>query len=120
LRSQAGLNREQPVERLAKLYPPASLVIPYSDVQKRDVVRGSRPLADFRPHLTIAAKNLATEMTNHKVQQADLRSEPAIRNEHAQNHPSGRQMLSQRGIGPEALPAGAGHQETSRTSLAGR
>lgn len=28
----------------------------------------SRPLADFLPTLTIAAKNLATEMTNHNVQ----------------------------------------------------
>lgn len=30
----------------------------------------SRPLADFLPTLTIAAKNLATEMTNHNVQRA--------------------------------------------------
>jgi DNA-damage-inducible protein D len=28
----------------------------------------TRPLADFPPTLTIAAKNLATEMTNHNVQ----------------------------------------------------
>lgn len=32
----------------------------------------SRPLADFLPTLTIAAKNLATEMTNHNVQQSNL------------------------------------------------
>jgi hypothetical protein len=32
----------------------------------------TRPLADFLPTLTIAAKNLATEMTNHNVQQANL------------------------------------------------
>jgi len=44
----------------------------------------SRPLADFLPTLTIAAKNLATEMTNHNVQHADLRGEPAITNEHVQ------------------------------------
>ena len=31
----------------------------------------TRPLADFLPTLTIAAKNLATEMTNHNVMQAD-------------------------------------------------
>lgn len=30
----------------------------------------ARPLADFLPTLTIAAKNLATEMTNHNVRQA--------------------------------------------------
>ena len=64
----------------------------------------SRPLADFLPTLTIAAKNLATEMTNHNVQQADLRGEPAIIKEHVQNNTSVRQMLGQRGIKPEALP----------------
>lgn len=64
----------------------------------------SRPLADFLPTLTIAAKNLATEMTNHNVQQADLRGEPAITKEHVQNNTSVRQMLGERGIKPEALP----------------
>lgn len=64
----------------------------------------SRPLADFLPTLTIAAKNLATEMTNHNVQHADLRGEPAITDEHVQNNTSVRQMLGQRGIRPEALP----------------
>ncbi len=64
----------------------------------------TRPLADFLPTLTIAAKNLATEMTNHNVQQADLRGEPAITREHVQNNTSVRQMLDQRGIRPEELP----------------
>ena len=64
----------------------------------------SRPLADFLPALTIAAKNLATEMTNHNVQQADLHGEPAITHEHIQNNTSVRQMLGQRGIKPETLP----------------
>ncbi len=30
-------------------------------------VKENRPLADFLPTLTIAAKNLATEMTNYNV-----------------------------------------------------
>ncbi|MBK3848604.1 MULTISPECIES: hypothetical protein [Pseudomonadaceae] len=64
----------------------------------------SRPLADFLPTLTIAAKNLATEMTNHNVQQADLQSETAISKEHVQNNLSVRGMLDQRGIKPEELP----------------
>ena len=63
-----------------------------------------RPLADFLPTLTIAAKNLATEMTNHNVQQADLQGEPAITGEHIQNNTSVRQMLGHRGIKPEELP----------------
>lgn len=65
----------------------------------------TRPLADFLPTLTIAAKNLATEMTNHNVQQADLQGERAITQEHIQNNHSVRNMLGQRGIKPEQLPA---------------
>lgn len=64
----------------------------------------TRPLADFLPTLTIAAKNLATEMTNHKVQQDDLQGEHAITREHVQNNESVRDMLGQRGIKPERLP----------------
>ena len=65
----------------------------------------SRPLADFLPTLTIAAKNLATEMTNHNVLQVDLKGESAIASEHVQNNLSVRDMLNQRGIKPEELPA---------------
>lgn len=64
----------------------------------------ARPLADFLPTLTIAAKNLATEMTNHNVSQDDLRGEHAITREHVQNNQSVRAMLDQRGIKPEQLP----------------
>jgi DNA-damage-inducible protein D len=64
----------------------------------------SRPLADFLPTLTIAAKNLATEMTNHNVSQDDLHGETAITDEHIQNNQSVRSMLGQRGIKPENLP----------------
>ena len=65
----------------------------------------TRPLADFLPTLTIAAKNLATEMTNHNVQQANLLGERSITHEHVQNNQSVRVMLGQRGIAPEQLPA---------------
>jgi DNA-damage-inducible protein D len=64
----------------------------------------SRPLADFLPTLTIAAKNLATEMTNHNVAQDDLHGESAITREHVQNNVSVRDMLAQRNIRPENLP----------------
>jgi len=64
----------------------------------------TRPLADFLPTLTIAAKNLATEMTNHNVREADLLGEPAITREHIQNNTSVRKMLGERGIQPEELP----------------
>ncbi|CAB3821519.1 hypothetical protein LMG26854_01491 [Achromobacter aegrifaciens] len=68
-------------------------------------VAPARPLADFLPTLTIAAKNLATEMTNHNVQQANLHGETRITDEHVQNNLSVRGMLGQRGIQPEHLPA---------------
>jgi len=65
----------------------------------------SRPLADFLPTLTIAAKNLATEMTNHNAIQEDLQGESAIAGEHVQNNLSVRDMLGARGIKPENLPS---------------
>lgn len=68
-------------------------------------VKDNRPLADFLPTLTIAAKNLATEMTNYNVEEKDLQGERAITREHVQNNQSVRDMLGQRGIKPEELPA---------------
>ena len=58
----------------------------------------SRPLADFLPTLTIAAKNLATEITNHNVLQNELHGEGAITGEHVQNNQSVREMLGTRKI----------------------
>lgn len=74
------------------------------DMKRRLGVKSSRPLADFLPSLTIAAKNLATEMTNYNVEQKDLYGEASITTEHMDNNRSVRQMLSQRGIKPEELP----------------
>lgn len=56
------------------------------------------------PTLTIAAKNLATEMTNYNVEEKDLQGETAITVEHVENNTSVRDMLGQRGIKPENLP----------------
>ena len=68
-------------------------------------VKDNRPLADFLPTLTIAAKNLATEMTNYNVEQKDLQGETPITEEHIQNNTTVREMLDKRGIKPEDLPA---------------
>lgn len=64
----------------------------------------SGALADHLPTLTIAAKNLATEMTNYNVEQKDLMGETPITGEHIQNNLSVRDMLGKRGIQPENLP----------------
>lgn len=74
------------------------------DMKKRLGIKSTRPLADFLPTLTIAAKNLATEMTNYNVDQKDLQGEGSITTEHVQNNRTVRQMLGQRGIQPENLP----------------
>lgn len=64
----------------------------------------SGPLADHLPTLTIAAKNLATEMTNYNVEENNLQGEGRITGEHIQNNQSVRKMLGERGIQPENLP----------------
>ena len=66
-------------------------------------VKENRPLADFLPTLTIAAKNLATEMTNYNVTEKDMYGEESITDEHVDNNLSVRNMLNKRGIKPEDL-----------------
>ena len=75
-----------------------------TDQMKKRLGIKSGALADFLPTLTIAAKNLATEMTNYNVEQKDLNGEASITAEHVQNNRSVRGMLGQRGIKPEELP----------------
>lgn len=74
------------------------------DMKCRLGIKSTRPLADFLPTLTIAAKNLATEMTNYNVSEKDLQGESSITTEHVQNNKTVREMLGRRGIKPEELP----------------
>lgn len=74
------------------------------EMKKKLGVKDNRPLADFLPTLTIAAKNLATEITNYNVEEKDLQGEITITDEHIQNNKTVREMLKQRGITPEDLP----------------
>lgn len=74
------------------------------DMKAKLGVKDNRPLADFLPTLTIAAKNLATEMTNYNVEDKDLYGEISITDEHVQNNTEIRNMLGSRGIKPEELP----------------
>ncbi len=66
-------------------------------------IKENRPLADFLPTLTIAAKSLATEMTNYNVTEKDMYGEEPITEEHVDNNLSVRSMLNKRGIKPENL-----------------
>lgn len=74
------------------------------EMKKKYGVKSHRPLADFLPTLTVAAKNLATEMTNYNVEENDLYGEIDITSEHTQNNSNIRKMLGERGIKPEELP----------------
>lgn len=66
----------------------------------------SRSLADFLPTLNIKAKDFAAEMTSVNVQQKDLHGQQTICQEHVDNNKAVRNMMLQRGIVPEDLPAG--------------
>ena len=63
-----------------------------------------RPLADFLPTVTIAAKNLATEITNFNVKKDDIQKEIPITKEHIKNNADIRKLLAKSGIKPEELP----------------
>jgi DNA-damage-inducible protein D len=74
------------------------------DMKKRLVVPEGRPLADFLPTLTIKAKDFATELTSHNVNEKDLKGQEYISREHVDNNQAVRKMLLGRGVKPELLP----------------
>ena len=74
-------------------------------MKKKLGVPESRPLADFLPTLTIKAKDFATELTAHNVNEKDLSGDRAITQEHVANNAEVRTMLLKRGVKPENLPA---------------
>ena len=67
-------------------------------------VPANRPLADFAPTIILKAKDFATEITIHNAREQNMRSEPAISQEHVTNNKAIRQTLLGRGIRPETLP----------------
>ncbi|MEK6939119.1 MAG: DNA damage-inducible protein D [Nanoarchaeota archaeon] len=64
----------------------------------------NRPMADFLPTVTIAAKNFATEITNFNVKQKELHGEIKITGEHVKNNQEMRRVLAKNNIVPENLP----------------
>lgn len=73
-------------------------------MKRRLGVGDKQPLADRLPAVTLAAKQLATEMTNHNMEEKALYGERPITDEHVQNNEGVRDLLKQRGIEPEKLP----------------
>ncbi len=76
------------------------------DMKSRLGVSDKRPLADFLPSVTIKAKDLANEITNHNVKKdQSLQGENIITGEHVKNNQNMREMLLKSDIYPENLPA---------------
>ncbi len=75
------------------------------DMKHKLAVPDGRPLADFLPTLTIKAKDFAAELTHHNVVDKDLHGQPAIQREHVDNNHAVREILQERGVKPENLPA---------------
>lgn len=75
-------------------------------------VPASRPLADFAPTIILKAKDFATEITIHNTRQHRLGSEKVISHEHVTNNEAVRQILLNRGIHPEHLPASEDCEES--------
>ncbi|MGZ3872809.1 MAG: DNA damage-inducible protein D [Mucilaginibacter sp.] len=76
-----------------------------NDMKKKLGVPAAKPLADFLPTLTIKAKDFANELTSHNVIEKDLNKPIQISQEHVDNNKAVRDILLQRGVRPEALPA---------------
>jgi DNA-damage-inducible protein D len=85
-----------------------------NDMKQKLGVPAGRPLADFLPTLTIKAKDFATELTSHNVQEKDLKGETFITQEHVDNNKAVRKILGERGVKPEQLPAAEDVQKVKR------
>ena len=85
-----------------------------NDMKRKMGVPENRALADFLPTLTIKGKDFATELTSHNVIEKDLKGERAISDEHVENNQAVRNMLLERGVKPEELPAVEDINKTKR------
>ncbi len=75
------------------------------DMKTRLGVPDNRPLADFLPTITIKAKDFANEITTFSISRDGLATERAISHEHVKNNADVRNLLGERNIVPENLPA---------------
>lgn len=88
------------------------------DMKRKLGVPDSRPLADFLPTLTIKAKDFASELTSHNVNEKDLQGDNAISREHVDNNTEVRLMLLKRGVQPENLAAAEDLEKVKRRMVA--
>jgi DNA-damage-inducible protein D len=74
------------------------------EMKSRLEIPEKRPLADFLPAVTLTAKALADEITEHNLLEKDLKGEVRITEEHKGSNTAVRDALLKRGIEPESLP----------------
>ncbi|MCK5731470.1 MAG: DNA damage-inducible protein D, partial [Tenericutes bacterium] len=74
-----------------------------AQMKKKLQIPQIRPLADFLPTVTIAAKNFATELTNFNVKKDNLQTEHTITDEHIKHNTRIRKVLLEEDITPENL-----------------
>jgi DNA-damage-inducible protein D len=87
------------------------------DMKRRLNVPEGRPLADFLPTITIKAKDFANEITNFTIKQNALTNEAGITREHVKNNRDVRELLVNRAIVPETLPAAEDCKKVERRLL---
>jgi DNA-damage-inducible protein D len=75
------------------------------DMKSRWKVPKSRALADFAPTIILKAKDFASEITIFNAKDKRMRTEQEISSEHVVNNKTVRNVLIERGIKPENLPA---------------
>jgi DNA-damage-inducible protein D len=74
------------------------------EMKSRLDIPEKRPLADFLPAVTLTAKALADQITEHNLLEKDLKGEVRITEEHKGSNTAVRDALLKRGIEPENLP----------------
>ncbi len=86
-----------------------------NDMKKKLGIPNTRPLADFLPTITIKAKDFANEITIFNLKKdAGPSGLNEISREHMKNNYDIRNLLLQRGIRPESLPAEEDTQKVKR------
>jgi DNA-damage-inducible protein D len=75
-----------------------------NEMKRKLNIPDNRALADFLPTLTIKAKDFATELTSHNVNEKDLKGVRQITDEHINNNKAVRKILGESGVKPEVLP----------------
>lgn len=84
------------------------------DMKTKLGVPANRSLADFLPAVTLNAKALATSLTNHYTKIKGITHKHLIRQKHVENNQGIRELLKDKGVRPEELPAEEDMQKVER------